>query len=637
MNTATGHLTLKDIAELAQVSRPAVSNWRSRYNDFPDPVKESTPRKPLFDADAVVAWLKQNGFFPEGAEEDLKLASLWATANLLRSHLPVDEIPLVILSLLALDQDPSFEVPAEFDQITGRLNEDTLDEVKRGIASLSITDYAQAANQVVDRFLGVGSRGKRSQYGTSTSLSSTALISAASTTLEGVQTVLDPACGIAGTLLGIGAAVPEAKLLGAELNPSTAALARLLGHFADSTVTIHTGDSIVHDPFPETKTDLVVCEPPLGVRIPREQLGNLEELFGPLRGLLSDDLFLLHAAHHLSPDGRAYILTGLNPTYRPSFREHRQRLVAQGQVEAIVELPAGMYAATRIPAVLWALRTKGADEPLLIDASGEAPETIPARIAEWLTAARNREATDVPYKAVTLADVVTNDGSLSPSTYLAEPLSTDEAGSEFDSALQSLEATTKDLMRIRTPRVTADAIPTSTTSTMLADLIKSGHFTRINGTYRADKHLESGDVYLARPNRNAAPAFVADHDAADVLRPGDIVMPRIGELPAWVHQDDGKTWVPSDSVIVLRPTSDEYDPDFIAACLNAAVNIDTRTTLPRRHPVARIAIPELSSDQQAVVAQAHRSFDNARTAARQLEREAEHASDALINLVFSGK
>ena len=168
----------------------------------------------------------------------------------------------------------------------------------------------------------------------------------------------------------------------------------------------------------------MVCEPPLGARIPREQLGHLEPEFGPIRGLFSDHLFLLHAAHHLSADGRAYILTGLNPTYRPQFREHRQRLVAQGQVEAIVELPAGMYAATRVSAVLWVLRAKGADEPLLIDASGEAPETIPARIAEWLTAARDREATDVPYKVIALADVVTNDGSLSPSTYLAEPLST---------------------------------------------------------------------------------------------------------------------------------------------------------------------------------------------------------------------
>lgn len=637
MNNTTGRLTLKDIAELAQVSRPAVSNWRRRYNDFPEPVEESTPRKPLFDADAVVAWLKHNDFFPEGAEEDLQLASLWATANLLRNHLPVDAIPLVVLSLLALDQDPSFEVAAEFNQITGHLSGDTLGEVKRGIAGLRITDYAQAANQVVDRFLGVGSRGERSQYGTSTSVSSAVLVAAASTSVEGVQTVLDPACGIAGTLLGVGTVVPEAELLGAELNPSTAALARLLGHFADRAVTIHTGDSIVHDPFPETKADLVVCEPPLGVRLSRVQLSHVMPEFGPMRGLLSDELFLLYAAQHLAADRHAYILTGQGATHRPPFKEHRQQLVAQGYIEAVVDLPAGIYSATRVPAVLWVLRSQEVTEPLLIDASGEAPETIPSRIAEWLTAARNREATDVPYKAVTLADVVTNDGLLSPSTYLAEPISTDQAETRFDSALQSLADTSKDLMHIRTPRVTADAIPTSTTSTTLGDLIKAGHFQRINGTYRPNKELETGTARLARPNRNAAPAFVEDYEAADVLRHGDIVMPRIGELPAWVHQDDGKTWVPSDSVIVLRPASDEYDPDFIAACLNATVNIDARGALPRRHPVTRIAIPELSRDQQAVIAQAHRSLDNARTAARQLEREAEHASEALLNLVFSGK
>ena len=637
MNTATGHLTLKDIAELAQVSRPAVSNWRSRYKDFPEPVEESTPRKPLFDAGAVVAWLKQNDFFPEGAEDDLQLASLWATANLLRNHLPVDEIPLVVLSLLALDQDPTFEAPAEYDRIAGRLNKDTLEAVKRGIEGLRINSYAYAATQVVDRFLGVGSRGGRSQYGTSTSLSSAALVAAASTSAKGTQIVLDPACGIAGTLLGVGSSVPKAELLGAELNPSTAALARLLVHLTGRTATIHTGDSLLDDPFADLQADVVVCEPPLAMRWPRERISEMERTLGPLGRLQSDDVFLLYAAQHLSGEGRAYVLTSTGATYRPHFREHRQRLTAQGQIEAVVDLPAGVFSATRIPAVLWVLRSEGAEEPLLIDASGHAPETVPTRIAEWLTAARNRRPTDVPYKAIRLADVVTNDGSLSPSTYLVEPISIDIARSEFDSAFQSLETTTKDLMRIRTPRVTADAIPSSASSTTLGDLIQDGHFQRVKGAYRPNKELETGKARLARPNRNAEPTFVEDFNDDDVLRPGDILMPRISELPAWVHQDDGKTWVPSDSVIVLRPTSDEYDPDFIAACLNATANIDTRGTLPRRHPVARIAIPELSSDQQAVVAQAHRSLDNARTAARKLEREAEHASDALINLVFSGK
>lgn len=637
MNTAAGHLTLKDIAELAQVSRPAVSNWRKRYDDFPQPVAESTPRKPLFDAEAVVGWLKRNDFFPEGAEKELRQTFLLGVANLLRSDIAEEDIPLLVLTLLAVDKDPAFEPPSEFTQIASCLSEATLAEVKRGIAHLQIEDYAEAATEVVDRFLGIGSRGDRSQYGTTESLSSATLIAAASTTVEQARTVLDPACGIAGTLLGVGDANPEAQLLGAELHPPTAALARLLVHLTGSTATIHTSDSLLDDPFTKTRADVAVCEPPLSVRFPTEHLSEMERTFGPLRGLRSDDIFLLYAAQHLSVDGHAYILTSPNPTFRPQFREHRQRLAAQGQIEAVVELPAGVFSATRIPAVLWVLRSQGSEEPLLIDASGHTPESIPTRITEWLTAARNRETTDVPYKAVSLADVVTNDGSLSPSIYLAEPISAAEAGSAFDSAIQTLETTTKDLMRIRTPRVTADGIPSSTSSTTLGDLIKDGHFQRINGTYRPDQVLETGKARLARPNRNADPAFVDDFAADHVLRPGDVLMPLVGAAPAWVHEEDGQQWVPSTHLIALRANSDEYDPYFIAACLNAAVNIDTRGAFPRRHPVNRIAIPELSRDQRAIVAQAHRSLDDVRSAARQVERDAEQASDALLNLVFSGK
>ena len=73
MIASTGHLTLKDIAELAQVSRPAVSNWRKRYSDFPAPLENSAPRKPLFEATDVVAWLKANEFLPENAEKNLQL------------------------------------------------------------------------------------------------------------------------------------------------------------------------------------------------------------------------------------------------------------------------------------------------------------------------------------------------------------------------------------------------------------------------------------------------------------------------------------------------------------------------------------------------------------------------------------
>lgn len=640
MVATTGHLTLKDIAELAEVSRPAVSNWRRRHDDFPMPVEESTPRKPLFEAAAVVAWLKDNDLLPKDAERELQLTGLWAVANLLRNEIAVDDIPLIILTLLALDKDPSFEPSAEFNELQSRISTDTLEDVEQGIAKLNVENHGEAARSVVDRFLGVGSRGDRSQYGTATSLSSATVVAAASTSAKNAGTVLDPACGIAGTLLGVGHYTPEAQLFGVELHRHTTTLARLLVHLTNNDATIVTGDSLTNDPFADVQADLVVCEPPLSMRIPRESLEQLQRSsFGhSLRSPLSEELFLLYAAQHLAAGGHAYILTSLSPTFRAPFKEQRQRLTAEGRIEAVVELPAGLFSATRVPAVLWILSSEEVKEPLLIDASAQPPQSVPNRIAEWLSAARNHEDTDVLYRRVTLADVVTNDGSLRPSTYLAEPSNPAEARSTFDTAIQSLEETTKELMHIRTPRVTADVIPTSATFTTLGELIQDGHFKRINGTYSRDKGIETGTAYLAVPNRNATPAFVGDYDNADVLLPGDILMPRAG-LSAWVYENDGKTWVPSNMVSVLRPQSDEYDPYFIVACLNAPANIDTRGTgtVTRRRPLSRIAIPELNRAERAVIADTTRSLSTAHSVARQLTREVEQTSDALFNLVLPGK
>src|SRR6266542_2753856 len=60
MATALAHMTLADIARLAGVGRPAVSNWRRRYADFPQPVLE-TRSGPRFDPAEVEAWLAAHG------------------------------------------------------------------------------------------------------------------------------------------------------------------------------------------------------------------------------------------------------------------------------------------------------------------------------------------------------------------------------------------------------------------------------------------------------------------------------------------------------------------------------------------------------------------------------------------------
>lgn len=639
MVTTTGHLTLKDIAELAQVGRPAVSNWRKRYDNFPAPVEESTPRKPLFEAASVIDWLKRNDFFPEDAEQELQITALWAVANLLRGAIPVEDYPLVLLTLLALDKDPAFKPSNEFEKLRSRISAKTIEDVENGIAKLDLEDYGKAAQLIVDRFLGIGSRGARSQYGTSRSLSSAALAASASTTAKNVKTVLDPACGIGGTLLSVGKHTPTAQLVGADIDPYSASLARLLVHLTGQEASIQTGDSLRHDPFPGVQADLIVCEPPIGMRIPREELSHALRAISdhPSRASDIEELFLLYSVQHLAINGRAYVMTSLAPTFRRPATEFRQRLTAEGHIEAVVELPAGMFSATRTRAALWILGSRKVEKPLLIDASDQTPESVPTRIAEWLIAAHNNKTTDVPYTTVSLADVVTNDGSLCPSTYLARAISPQEAAAELAAAMHSMKTTTKELMQFCPPQVNADAVPTFTASITLNDLIKAGHFERIHGTYIFDKEIKAGKARLIHSNRNAAPAFVEDFDEEDVLRPGDIIVPQYGLASAWVHQDDSQTWVPSRHLTVLRASTEKYNPYFIAACLNASVNIDNRDTVSRRRPTDRLVIPKLDSDQQAVIADAYRSLDNARSAARQLALEAEHASDALVNLVFAGK
>jgi len=57
---ANDEIKAADIARLAGVGRAAVSNWRRRHADFPDPVG-GPPTSPTFPLPEVEAWLRDNG------------------------------------------------------------------------------------------------------------------------------------------------------------------------------------------------------------------------------------------------------------------------------------------------------------------------------------------------------------------------------------------------------------------------------------------------------------------------------------------------------------------------------------------------------------------------------------------------
>ena len=53
-------MSMKEIAELAGVQRPVVTNWRRRYDTFPSPVA-GDQTQPLFDGAAIARWLLESG------------------------------------------------------------------------------------------------------------------------------------------------------------------------------------------------------------------------------------------------------------------------------------------------------------------------------------------------------------------------------------------------------------------------------------------------------------------------------------------------------------------------------------------------------------------------------------------------
>src|SRR5690606_27875082 len=72
-----------DIARLAHVGRAAVSNWRRRYDDFPQPVG-GTASSPLFRLVEVEAWLARHGKAFRVTPEERLWQRLRATVDDLR-------------------------------------------------------------------------------------------------------------------------------------------------------------------------------------------------------------------------------------------------------------------------------------------------------------------------------------------------------------------------------------------------------------------------------------------------------------------------------------------------------------------------------------------------------------------------
>ncbi|MEV6985221.1 N-6 DNA methylase [Sphaerisporangium sp. NPDC051017] len=397
-------LNAGDIARLADVGRAAVSNWRRRYDDFPQPVG-GTAASPLFSLPEVEDWLRRNGKSYEMSLGDRVWQRLRASGDDLRLG---ERVGCAGAFLLYLRRDPGgwkglarapelveplpeaaatavadLPVPVAWDLIDARLYRLLADlAAEQGPADafellferyveahsrrLPVTrpEIADVITRLTLRDLDLPPTGDdatghaRTAEGERSSGTGTA------------ATVLDPACGIGALLIPFA----DARVLGQDGGDTTALLTavRLLLRGAHAEVVA--GDSLRQDGFPSLRADVVVCDPPFN-----ERAWGYEELTGdprweyglPPRGE-PELAWVQHCLAHVRPGGLVAILMPPAAASRRPGKRIRGNLLRAGALRAVITLQAG-------GPDLWLLRRPGPGERppssvLLMDASVTPPQ-----------------------------------------------------------------------------------------------------------------------------------------------------------------------------------------------------------------------------------------------------------------------
>ncbi|WP_166024359.1 N-6 DNA methylase [Streptomyces chilikensis] len=334
-NQAAGALvTGSEIARLAGVTRAAVSNWRRRYDDFPEPAGGG-PNSPLFDLAEIRSWLERQRKGQDVSEE----VRLWQT---LRGAYGDDMITALADAAAHVD-DPraATPLPEEAVRLIGQL-------LARGSAAELVTGLAE-------RFTDSVRRAASDQVTTARVVR--AVRHFAGRVAEDAV-ILDPACGTGTLLLCVG---PEdgPRRHGQEIDPDSARFAQLRADLTGRDgVRVVVGDSLREDRLPGLKADLVVCDPPVGdTDWGREQLLlDRRWEFGTPSRAESELAWLQHAYAHTAPGGRVLMVMPASVAYRKAGRRIRAELVRRGILTQVTALAPGTAASHAQPVHLWHLR-----------------------------------------------------------------------------------------------------------------------------------------------------------------------------------------------------------------------------------------------------------------------------------------
>ncbi|GAC84450.1 hypothetical protein GP2_022_00660 [Gordonia paraffinivorans NBRC 108238] len=628
-------VSASDIAELAGVSRGAVSNWRRRHENFPQQVA-GTKTKPLYALPDVKTWLANQGYAVDQVPTEAKV---WAALNTLRGRYTPEQTATIAIALVS-ERVMGKHAPAwlthQLSNLTSAPHADPnrIGQLREVVDSVDESELALVVDFILERSARESGR-MAGEQGFIGSRTSNLLASVASNHPGGVA--YDPACGIATALVELAETGAFDCYIGHDINMQALAIAEVRSTLHGVPLYLENCDVLRSDPDPDLRADVVVAEPPFGLSIDIDtRLTDPRFVFGAPPKNSSETAWLQHAIAHLTDTGRAFVITPHSPLFRGAAEERiRTELLRQGCIETVVGLPARMVPHTSIPLALWVLRRPNGkhSDVLLIDASDDdAPEK---HVARWLSDVSALES--VPHVRISVDNLISDGASLLPQRWLATYERTPEdVRGDFANATRTMRKATESLDEASRRISFRPDAPSRTLS--IGDLIREGVLQRIRNRAPHDGGDELKAVVVgahAITSRTLpspqTPARVPE--GVELTKPSDVLVLTQSGIRALV--DDSGGHVLSPVVEHLRVRKPEVvDPHYLAAMLGGSWN--TRflagTTIQRAR-LTELEVPLVPIDDQRRIVAALNDVDRVREAAQAIVESSKTVSSSLLDAV----
>ncbi len=482
MSDATARTTvdISQIAEIANVGRSAVGNWRKRRSDFP--VADSSGRFGLIE---VERWLIENGKIDSRVPTEFHL---WSLIDSLRNFgLQADQITRLLVSMLvyleACDMSPRprgqlatavtvddndhwrclSQVPA--DEVAKELRRAArnIEEANPALEGLLVNGLSVATSLPDDQLVSlienfqactdeasprislfnrvVSRAGKldlfRGEHSTPADIAELMV----QLVRQDARKVCDLACGEGGLLSSAALRIQPRdsnpiELVGFEIDEDALRFARSR-FFLEGVATELRLEDALRVPLEDLpNADVVLLDPPLARRNWGDADLYLDERwkFGAPPRSNADLAWIQLAVQCLSESGVAVVGASPGTAYRGNREaEIRHSMLENGVVKAVIQLPGRLRTETSVPVYLWILQPPRADvdSVILIDAStlgtpsrsrSELSSEDIDRIARALQACEvgRHEDPEIAW-VVSTTEIIANDAILEPKMYQPIP------------------------------------------------------------------------------------------------------------------------------------------------------------------------------------------------------------------------